>query len=145
MRCSFSERHGRTPRPLKMNEEACAAQRLRRTHEATDSHQLTKGYYATPRQKSPRLPKGLRLQPREQPETLARVGIVVQLGQPSWFGPVLHFHCGYALDSEPSLRLEVKLPTSKRHRYVKAVSFSIDLMQNKKDRSDLLSCLCSAP
>jgi len=32
---------------------------------------------------------------------------MVQLGQPSWSRPVLHFHCGNALDLEQGFRLEL--------------------------------------
>src|SRR5579885_272329 len=79
----------------------------RRTCAATSSHQLTKGCYATPRQKSPRPAKGLWLQSREQLEILALVGFMVQLGEPRWSGSVFHFHCAIALDFKPGLRLEI--------------------------------------
>lgn len=93
-----------------VNGYVCAAEGHRRTPASTGSHQINKGHYATPRQNPQRLRKGLRLQPRSQPKTLARVGFVVQLGQPGWSWPVLYFLRGSAVDSKPGLRLEVAPP-----------------------------------
>jgi hypothetical protein len=73
---------------------------------ATDAHQLNKGHYATSRQKYPGPPKRS-LQSFRKSETLARLGLVVQLGQSGWSGAVLHFYCGNALDFEPSLWLGI--------------------------------------
>ena len=60
-----------------MNEFAYTSTGRRRTQAVLGSRQLTKGHYATPKQKSPRPPRGLRPLARGQSQALALVGFVV--------------------------------------------------------------------